>query len=644
MGTPHSNSDSLRRFVIGTAGHIDHGKTALVKALTGVDTDRWEEEKRRGITIDLGFAPLPLGDDVQASVVDVPGHEGFVRNMLAGATGIDVALLVIAADEGIMPQTEEHLAIVELLGVRRGIPVITKRDLVDAEWLELVQGEVAARLAASRVRWERAVAVSALTGEGLDELRGALGRVAADLVERPAADLFRLPIDRVFAVAGAGTVVTGSTWSGGVAVGESVRLLPLGRDVRVRSIEVHGESAARAVPGRRTALALVGVDKSELARGDVAVTGPGWHATGMLDAAVELLRGAHKPLASRTRVRVHLGTAEVLARVVQTRAIGPGETGPARLVLETPLVARGGDRFVLRSFSPVTTIGGGVVLDPFPPQRTRLRRRRIVPDQTPALRLEALVVEAGLTGVATDTLAVRLGVAPRRVTTVIAEVGDGLLALAEMLVASAAVTAEAARLAEVLRRHHKEHPLDPGMSLQALRATVGGGAASSPPPAAVVDAVLEQGVRGRKLEIVESVARVPGWRPAFDARASGARDQVARRVAEAKWQVPTVAELERELPNAPVRAVLAHLAREGVVEQMDQERYAAAPALAEFRAVLEATLTELGSATPAELRDRLGLTRKYLIPLLEWADRRGVTRRAGDARVLGRLTAGKGGP
>ena len=644
MGTPHSNTDSLRRFVIGTAGHIDHGKTALVKALTGVDTDRWEEEKRRGITIDLGFAPLPLGDDVQASVVDVPGHEGFVRNMLAGATGIDVALLVIAADEGIMPQTEEHLAIVELLGVRRGIPVITKRDLVDAEWLELVQGEVATRLAASRIRWERAVAVSALTGEGLDELRSALGRVAADLVERPAADLFRLPIDRVFAVAGAGTVVTGSTWSGGVAVGESVRLLPLGRDARVRSIEVHGESAARAVPGRRTALALVGVDKSELARGDVAVTGPGWHATGMLDASVELLPGAHKPLASRTRVRVHLGTAEILARVVQTRAIGPGETGQARLLLETPLVARGGDRFVLRSFSPVTTIGGGVVLDPFPPQRTRLRRRRIVPDQTPAQRLEALVVEAGLAGVATETLAVRLGVAARRVTTVIADVGDGLLVLDETLVASAAVTAEAARLAEVLRRHHKEHPLDPGMSLQALRAAVGGGAASSPPPAAVVDAVLAQGVRGRKLEIVESVARVPGWRPAFDARSSGARDQVARRVAEAKWQVPTVAELERELPNAPVRAVLAHLAREGVVEQMDQERYAAAPALAEFRAALEATLTELGSATPAELRDRLGLTRKYLIPLLEWADRRGVTRRTGDARVLGRLTAGKGGP
>jgi selenocysteine-specific elongation factor len=215
-----------RRFVVGTAGHIDHGKTALVKALTGVDTDRWEEEKRRGITIDLGFAPLPLGDDLQASVVDVPGHEGFVKNMLAGATGIDVALLVIAADEGVMPQTEEHLAIVELLGVQRGVPVLTKRDLVDDEWLALVRAEVEERLKGSRVRWEAPIAVSALTGAGLDELRAALVRVAGDLPERSAADLFRLPIDRVFAVAGAGTVVTGSTWSGTVAVGDSVHLLP----------------------------------------------------------------------------------------------------------------------------------------------------------------------------------------------------------------------------------------------------------------------------------------------------------------------------------------------------------------------------------------------------------------------------------
>ena len=634
-----SDARPVRRFVIGTAGHIDHGKTALVKALTGVDTDRWEEEKRRGITIDLGFAPLPLGNEIQASVVDVPGHEGFVRNMLAGATGIDVALLVVAADEGFMPQTEEHLAIVELLGVRRGIPVITKQDLVEAEWLDLVQAEVAKRLAGSRVHWEPAVATSATTGAGLDELRAALGRVAADLIERPADDLFRLPIDRVFAVAGAGTVVTGTTWSGTIAVGDAVRLLPLSRDARVRSIEVHGQAAERAVPGRRTALALVGVEKTELARGHVAVTGPGWEAATVLDTAAELLPSARKPIASRTRVRVHLGTAEVLARVAQTAAIVPGQRGLARLILEAPLVARGGDRFVLRSFSPVTTIGGGVVLDPFPPLRSRLRRRGIDADQSPAARLSALVGESGLVGVSVATLPVRLGISPERVTAVIAEAGEDLLSLGETVVQRLAVTTEATRLADVLRRHHEEHPLDPGMSLQALRAAVG-----APAPPVVIDAVLEHGARGEgPLEVAGSVARLRGWRPTLDSRAADARQKIARRLVEARWQVPTVSELEREFPGSPVRALLSHLARDGAVEPVDGERYAAQGALAEFRAALEAALAELGSGTPAQLRDRLGLTRKYLIPLLEWADRRGVTRRRGDDRVLARLTAGKGG-
>ncbi|HYL54283.1 MAG TPA: selenocysteine-specific translation elongation factor [Gemmatimonadales bacterium] len=634
-----SDARPFRRFVIGTAGHIDHGKTALVKALTGVDTDRWEEEKRRGITIDLGFAPLPLGDEIQASVVDVPGHEGFVRNMLAGATGIDVALLVIAADEGIMPQTEEHLAIVELLGIRRGIPVITKRDLVDAEWLELVQGEVAQRLAASRIRWEPAVATSVATGAGLQALREALGRVAADLAERPADDLFRLPIDRVFAVAGAGTVVTGTTWSGTVAVGDAVRLLPLSREARVRSIEVHGEAAERAVPGRRTALALVGVDKSELARGHVAVAGPGWEAATVLDTAVELLPSARRPIASRTRIRVHLGTAEVLARVAQTPAMVPGERGLVRLILESPLVARAGDRFVVRSFSPVTTIGGGTVLDPFPPARSRLRRRGIDAGQTAVARLSALVGERGLEGISIDTLPVRLGVPPRRVTAVIAKAGQALLSLGGTVVQRHAVTTEATRLVDVLRRHHEEHPLDPGMSLQALRAAVG-----APAPPTVVDAVLDFGARaGGPFEIAASVARLPGWRPALDSRAADARQKLAERLAQARWQIPTVGELEREFPGSPVRALLSHLAREGAAEPIDAERYAARGVLAEFRAALEGALGELGSATPAELRDRFGLTRKYLIPLLEWADRRGVTRRRGDARVLARLTAGKGG-
>ncbi len=617
------------RFVVGTAGHIDHGKTALVKALTGVDTDRWEEEKRRGITIDLGFAPLPLPGGIQASVVDVPGHEGFVKNMLAGATGIDVALLVIAADEGIMPQTAEHLAIVELLGVRRGIPVLTKRDLVDDEWLALVRTEVAERLSHSRVRWHAPIAVSALKAEGLDDLRKALVEVVEDLPDRPSEDLFRLPIDRVFALAGAGTVITGSTWSGTIAAGASVRLLPLDREARVRSIQVHSQDADQAGPGRRTALALVGVAKEELERGQVAVTGPGWAATSTLDVSLELLPAVRKALAVRTRIRVHLGTAEVLGRVAQIRGLGPGDSGLARLVLEHPLVARGGDRFVIRSFSPVTTIGGGVVLDPFPPRRPRVSERGLANGQAPSERLARFVDEAGLAGVRVEDLAVRLGILPPDVTSTIAEAGKSILSVGDVLASRRAIAAEVERLATVVATHHDEHPLDPGLSLQALRAAV-----TAPP--AVLDLLVEHGVKKQAWELVEGGAAVrkPGWHAALKARAGDAGGRLAQRLAEARWQLPTVAELEREFADPSVPALLAHLAREGSVERVDQERYALKQALEEFRRAVEDTLRELGAATPAQFRDRLGLTRKYLIPLLEWADRRGITSRKGDTRVL----------
>jgi selenocysteine-specific elongation factor len=631
---------AVRRFVIGTAGHIDHGKTALVKALTGVDTDRWEEEKRRGITIDLGFAPLPLGGGVDASIVDVPGHEGFVRNMLAGATGIDAALLVIAADEGIMPQTEEHLAIVELLGVCRGIPVITKRDLVDDEWLALVESDVATRLASSPVRWDSPVATSSVTRAGLDTLREALRRLAADLEERPQADLFRLPIDRVFALPGAGTVVTGSSWSGVVSIGDSVHLLPLDRDARIRSIEVHGQAAEQALPGSRTALALVGVDKQELARGHVAVTGDSWRSSKLIDAAIALLPGAPRPIQVRTRVRVHLGTAEVLARTSQHDPIVPGGQGRVRLVLEAPLVARGGDRFVLRSYSPVTTIGGGIVLDPAPARLPRLTDRRLEAGQTKTDRLSAWVVESGLFGVPEGDLPVRLGILPGDVSRIMAELGKSTLSSNGWLVSRSAVSAEAERSAEVLGAYHRAHPLDPGMSLQALRAAIQGSGRGRgrKVPDAVADLVIDLGTRKELIEVAGGVARRAGWQPSLDRGASDSRSAIAQRVIGSRWQLPTVAELEREFPGAAVRALLAHLVRDGTIEQVDQERYAAPAAIAEFRTALEAVLGELGSATPADLRERFELTRKYLIPLLEWADRRGVTERKGDSRVLARLT------
>jgi selenocysteine-specific elongation factor len=538
-----------------------------------------------------------------------------------------------------MPQTEEHLAIVELLGVRRGVPVLSKRDLVDDEWLALVRTEVADRLKASRVRWDTPIAVSALTGAGLDDLRAALVHVADDLPVRPTEDLFRLPIDRVFAVAGAGTVVTGSTWSGSVAVGDSVRLLPLDREVRVRSIEVHGETAERAVPGRRTALALVGVDKEELERGAVAVTGPGWASTTTLDVALELLPGARKPLAVRTRIRVHLGTAEVLARVAQVRSIAPGETGLARLLLEQPIVARGGDRFVVRSFSPVTTIGGGLVLDPFPPKRPRVAERGLAVQQSGGERLGRLVEEAGLRGVAVRDVPVRVGILPGGVSAAVEGAGKGVIASGDLLIARRALAAEVERLAGVVASHHETHPLDPGLSLQALRAAV----AVEDVPGPVWDLLVDFGVKKQAFEVSGAVARRPGWKATLESHAGDSGVRLVRRLAEARWQVPTVAELQHEFPELAVAPLLAHLAREGGVEQVDQERYASKPALEEFRGTLEATLRELGRATPAQLRDRTGLTRKYLIPLLEWADRRGLTRRDGDARVWARLTGAAGG-
>ncbi|HZH41348.1 MAG TPA: selenocysteine-specific translation elongation factor [Gemmatimonadales bacterium] len=628
----------VRHVVIGTAGHIDHGKTALVKALTGVDTDRWAEEQRRGITIDLGFAPLSLDAETQVSIVDVPGHEGFVRNMLAGATGIDAALLIIAADEGVMPQTEEHLAIVELLRVRRGVPVFTKRDLVDDEWMQLLGAEVAARLEHSPVRWEAPVATSARTGAGLPELREAIGRVARDVADRAEQDLFRLPVDRVFTLKGAGTVVTGSTWSGTVGEGDSVRLLPGDREARVRSIESHGSTLAKALPGRRTALALAGVEHQEIARGHVVVTGDGWRPTTRLDAALEVLPSAPRPLTTRTRVRVHLGTAEVLARVTPVDPIAPGTRGVARLAFENPIVARGGDRFVIRSYSPVATIGGGSVIDPFPPDAPRrLRQRRLALDTSAADRLAGWVRESRLSGLARSDLPVRLGISPDGVAEVIALAGKNVLEAGDRLVFRAAASREAERLAGVLEAHHASHPLDAGMSLQALRASVGNGMAVSD---SIIDLVFDLAGRKEILEVESSVARRPGWRAAVAARADGDASRISAHLAKADWRVPTVSELEFEFGGLPVRALLAHLLREGGVVQVDQERFAAPAALARFQRALEEVIREVGPVTPALLRDRLGLTRKYLIPLLEWADRRGITRREGDTRVLGRLTPG----
>ena len=397
-----------RRVIVGTAGHIDHGKTALVRALTGVDTDRLPEEKRRGITIELGFAPLVLDGAGVAGVVDVPGHEAFVRTMLAGATGVDVALLVVAADEGVMPQTREHLAILDLLGVRAGVVALTKCDLVDEEWRELVVDDVRATLADTALAEAPIVATSATRGTGLPELRAALAAALRALPGRDAADLFRMPVDRAFTVKGTGTVVTGTVWSGTLDRDAHAVLLPQGRAVRVRALQSHGAAVPGVGPGTRAAVALAGIDVGEAPRGAVLVADARWTASAVLRADVRLLADAPAPLGPRTRVLLHLGTQEVAARLVaEGGALAPGGRAAVRVVTEAPVVARAGDRLVLRSLSPLTTIGGGVVTDPAPP-RARVRPWAGVAHD-PAARLALALDEAGLSGVPERSLAVRLG-------------------------------------------------------------------------------------------------------------------------------------------------------------------------------------------------------------------------------------------
>jgi selenocysteine-specific elongation factor len=610
--------------IVGTAGHIDHGKSALVTALTGHAVDRLAEERRRGITIDLNFAPLDLGDGLVGGVVDVPGHEDFVRTMVAGASGFDLALLVVAADEGIMPQTEEHLAILEQLAIPVGIPVVTKADLVEADWLELVVAELGERLRRTTVAFDPPMVVSAVTGRGIAELQSRLREHAVCLAPRSRADLFRLPIDRAFSVAGVGTVVTGTAWSGSVALGEAVRLLPEGSDARVRSIESHGHAVARTEPGARIALGLVGIERSRVGRGQVIVTPDApWSTTTALDVELAVLPSAGRLLAPRTRARLHLGTSEVMVRVLPRTPIRPGELGVARLRLETPAVARGGDRFVLRSFSPVTTIGGGRVLDPDPPLRRPTWPAALSSAELPE-RLRALV-ERRAHGLRLDAVPIVVG--PGVNAGSAQEERNGLRLVGGVLISAQVIDRAADRATELVEEFHRNHRADPGMPLETLRRGLR-------LPGELADAAIASAAAGGRLVQEGGTVRRPG----FEARVAGGESELQRLVRilqTAGLTPPSVAELERETGRRDVAAALRLAAGRGLVEAVERDRYYATEALQKFsEAVRE--IGRAGDIQPATVRERLGISRKYLIPLLEWADARGITVRAGDIRRLAR--------
>ncbi len=600
--------------IIGTAGHIDHGKSALVTALTGRAVDRLAEEKRRGITIDLNFAPLDLPGLPPAGIVDVPGHEDLIRTMVAGATGVDLVLLVIDLSEGPRQQTEEHLAILEQLRVPAGIPVFTKADLVEADWADLVVADVMARLARSPVRFEPPAVVSAVTGQGIDELRARLAERIRTATARGGDDLFRMPIDRAFSVAGIGTVVTGTTWSGRVAVGESVRLVPGDHVARIRSIESYGQERAQSEPSTRTALGLVGVDRAVVSRGQVAVdAASGWSATSVVDVAVEILASAPATVRSRTRVRVHLGTAEVLARVSPRAPIPPGGSGLARLILETPILARGGDRFVLRSYSPPATIGGGWMVDPVPERRSSWPKG--LDETDPGRRLDALVSRRRF-GVAEADIPFLLGTAPAETAPLVKRARA--IRLAGRVVATDTATALFGEALAALTDYHRLHSDQIGMSSETLRQGL-------KVPEALATALVEDLRRRGQLIDRDGLAALPGFQASQVAEA--AVQQLIGLLEAARLEPPDTEELARTMGLPHLSGLLKRAVDAGAIAAVERQRYFSTGALAEFRAAVTAggPGTEI---TPAEVRERLGgLSRKFMIPLLEWSDRQGWTYR-----------------
>ncbi|MCC6319170.1 MAG: selenocysteine-specific translation elongation factor [Gemmatimonadaceae bacterium] len=615
--------------IVGTAGHIDHGKTALVHALTGVDTDRLPEEKRRGITIELGFAPLELPGIGTVGIVDVPGHEAFVRAMVAGATGMDLGLLIVAADEGVMPQTREHLRILTLLDVRTGVVVLTKCDLVERDWIDLVREELRDLVAGTPLDGAPIEETSARTGQGIPELKATIARQLARVSTRAHDDVFRLPVDRAFSVKGTGTVVTGTVWSGRIAVGDELHLFPAGRAVRVRGIQSHGKVAEQSTPGARTAVALAAVDVNEIPRGSVLVGSDAWQPSSRFFAEVSLEAGA-TPFRAREWLRLHVATSEVSARVVPVAdVVASGGGAVARIVPESPLVLRAGDRFVLRRSQELGTIGGGRVIDPAP-MRTRRPTQGWRDDAME--RLAAVVRDAGPGGLAEPAVSIRVGAdAPSRkalespVSPVVKI--DGRIYLKE------SVTSAEERIEQQVLAHHHLSPTDEGISVAKLRADLGS-------QGAMVDALLARMATRKRVQVVSGVVKRRGWSPEVSGAAEAEKAWLVERLGAAGMEPPSVSELRTERNRDPL-PLLRILEKASAVVAVEPDRYYEAQALAAGLKVLARTMRNGGVYTPSMLREVLGVSRKFLMPLLEYCDRRRITERRGDGRVW--LVGGSGG-
>lgn len=621
----------MRYVILGTAGHIDHGKSSLVKALTGIDPDRLKEEKERGITIDLGFADLTYPEDLTVGIVDVPGHERLIRNMLAGAGGIDLVLLVIAADEGIMPQSREHLSICNLLKIKSGLIAITKSDLAEKDWLDLVIDETRDFVKGTFLEGAEIVPLSSKTGFNLDLLKEKIKEAALRVEPKPVKEVFRLPIDRVFTLKGFGTVVTGTLISGSISLDEPVEILPSGLISRVRGLHSHGHAIQKAYAGQRVAINLQGVDKEALMRGDVAITPKTITPTRTIDARIELLDNV-PPLKSKSLVHLHISTSETIARVIlyDREELKPKDSCFCQLRLSDPVIALSGDRFILRRFSPVITIGGGTVLDPSPSRRKRTEGTNdleMLEEGSLPEKIAVKVKKSGLEGmdlrslsgwVKADTPAIEGSI---RIL-----LDDGrLIKLDNRLLHIDVYRNITSAILNTVRDSHKKNPLIPGIQKEELRTQL----------------KVPREIWGALLSAIKDIAAEKDIVHLRDFRAASTDESLISSgiisvLEKARFQPPSKEEVSGAL-NVPIKTVtdmLKLLSKEGRLVRINDSMYITASVHNEMLGILRSFYAGHPSMTVAEFRDLLGTSRKYALPFLEYLDSNKMTLRVGDVRKL----------
>jgi len=633
----------LKQIILGTAGHIDHGKTSLIKALTGVDTDRLKEEKLRGITIELGFASIDLPSGQRVGIVDVPGHEKFVKNMVAGATGIDIVAMIIAADEGIMPQTREHMEICSLLDIKHGFVVLTKIDLVDEEWLELVLDDVGEFTRGTFLEDAPVLPVSSATGKGIPEFIEALDKLCADIPDRLSTGIFRLPVDRVFSMKGFGTVITGTLISGHVQVGDTIMVYPFLVTSKVRGIQVHNQSVNEALAGMRTAINFQGLEKTSVHRGDVVAMPDTLKLSYMVDVNISYLNSNEKPIKNRTRLRFHTGTSEVqgILLLLDRDELLPGETTVAQLRLDSPVTTVKDDRFVVRSYSPVRTIAGGQILNPIPPKHKRFKPEIIeglqnLTTNQPDTIISFFVDEAGYKGVSFSDLKIMTNIPEKKLDNAL----QALLSQKTVIQTDKenrlyihGHTFEKLKKEAInhLENYHRINPLKSGMPKEELKSKFPSVLGSK-----LFNQMITQMIKSKQIVQEEDTVRLAGHKVSLGVDQTDVREKILGLYHKKGLMPPYFKDLEASIGIKPAQAkdVLMLLVGEGLIVKVKEDLYFDSEAIKELKSKLVNFIISHGEITTPQFKEMTGASRKYVIPLIEYFDSKNVTIRVGDIRKL----------